>query len=514
MFIINITNNIIRTSDYELRNCSDAGYGAIHVACRYNNKFALTLLLDKGLSADLPDTSGNTPLHYASKYGNIDICKCLIERKCSAAKRNTQNLTPYDVAENHVVRQFLLPLQLTSEREAQEAAGINPMSQYGMPPVYSQQIPTSAPEYPVYSLGTQPIVPPEYPVYSLGTQAAVSISQPVSQSTISPPEYPVYAMGVQSTISNPSTSQPLTTIQPPQPLQNPVVNLAPKSGSGNNSPTAGFVKPPSTAVPPPVSTTIPQVSTIIPSSVSTTVPQISTAVPPSSQFQQAQPPFVAHIQSQPIPDNKPSIPVQTSAHMPHSQTFNNSNNKRAIQPDGFHSSASDPVLQARYGHIKADIKIAPPPTSFPATSSAPPQYGLYNNGINPTAPSNIYSRYVAYDVHTNSAMAPPPVHNMMPNYQPHYQNPSMLPTTILPTTTMLPTAIPTMPPPSNIPLSNIPPSNIPPSNIPPSNIYSQQQCNNPYNAPPLPINVQPNVAVFNPTTDEVISASSSSSSVL
>ena len=415
-------------------------------------------------------------------------------------------MTPYDVAENHVVRQYLLPLQLTSEREAQEAAGINPMSQYGMPPVYSQQqIPTTAPEYPVYSLGTQSIATPEYPVYSLGTQSAVSISQPTSQNTISAPEYPVYTMGVQSMISNTTTSQPPISnsiMQPPQPLQNPVVNLTSKSESGNNSPTAGFVKvPSSTTIPLVVSSSSSIATTIPPSQVSTKLPpQISTIVPPqissssssSSQFQQAQPPYSAQIQPQVIPDNKPSIPIQTSTHIPPSQTFNNSNNKRAIQPDGFHSSASDPVLQARYGHIKADIKIAPPPTSFPAAASnAPTQYGLYNNGINPTAPSNIYSRYVAYDVHTNSAMAPPA--HMMPSYQSQYQNTTMLPTTMLPT--------------------NIPPSNIPP---PPSNIHSQQQhqYNNPYNAPPLPINVQPNVAVFNPTTDAVEHITSSSSSVL
>lgn len=31
-------------------------------------------------------------------------------------------------------------------------------------------------------------------------------------------------------------------------------------------------------------------------------------------------------------------------------------------PDGFHTSASDPVLQARYGHTKQEVNIAPPPT--------------------------------------------------------------------------------------------------------------------------------------------------------
>ena len=77
---------------------------------------------------DLLDSAGNTPLHFASKYGNIDICKLLVERGCSPGKKNSKNQTAYDVAESHVVRQFLLPLQLKAEREAQ--GGLNP-SQMG-----------------------------------------------------------------------------------------------------------------------------------------------------------------------------------------------------------------------------------------------------------------------------------------------------------------------------------------------------------------------------------------------
>jgi len=496
-----LTNIIIRISDHELRNCSDSGYGAIHVACRYNNRFALTLILDKGIPIDLLDTNGNTPLHYASKYGNIDICKCLVERKCSPAKRNAQNATPYDVAENHVVRQFLLPIQLSSEREAQEALGIDPMSQYGMPPmlgteypVYSvgvsQQIPTgAAPEYPVYSMSAaQPIPTPEYPVYSVGVAQPQSIPAPeypvysLGTTTAAPqsaapsptpaPEYPVYSIGTQSAISNPpSATHPAKLNIPQRVVSNPGNAI---SNSGNTSPTYTTI---TAALPKPNSAPSLTGSNI--GSTSTMVPSVP-SIPSSSQFQQV-PPTYSGVQLPAHPDK--TIPI-TPVNIPQPQNSNfSNNNKRAIQPDGFHSSASDPVLQARYGHVKASINIAPPPTSFPASTGAP-QYGLYNNGVNPTAPSNVFSRYVAYDVHTNSAI-PPPAHNVMqmPVYsQPQYQIPA-----------------------TSIPMQQQQFTNLPP--------YKSEE-----HVAPLPMNVQPiqnrNIAVFNPTTDDVISASSSSSSVL
>jgi hypothetical protein len=73
--------------------------------------------------------------------------------------------------------------------------------------------------------------------------------------------------------------------------------------------------------------------------------------------------------------------------------------------DGFHSSASDPVLQQKYGHVIEKPSIAPPPTGQlgynPAATTAPMSIPI---PMQPqVASTGIYSRYVPYDAHNNTA---------------------------------------------------------------------------------------------------------------
>lgn len=95
---------------------------------------------------DAVDQSGNTPLHYACKYGNIDICRFLVEKGASAAKKNSKGETPYDAAgDHHVVRQYMLPIQFQAERSAGEGGydqsahmGISTSASYGAGQPYGQ----------------------------------------------------------------------------------------------------------------------------------------------------------------------------------------------------------------------------------------------------------------------------------------------------------------------------------------------------------------------------------------
>ncbi len=48
-----------------------------------------------GVSVNFPDLQGNTPLHYAAKYGNFELCKVLEERGASAGITFMECYTSY-----------------------------------------------------------------------------------------------------------------------------------------------------------------------------------------------------------------------------------------------------------------------------------------------------------------------------------------------------------------------------------------------------------------------------------
>lgn len=99
----------------------------------------------------LMDQNGNSPLHYAAKYGHLELCKYLIERGSLVNMKNKQQQSPYDVSQSHSVRQFLLPLQFQAERDVSNDSYAQLPSQtvysdsssYAQTPVTSPSIPTA-----------------------------------------------------------------------------------------------------------------------------------------------------------------------------------------------------------------------------------------------------------------------------------------------------------------------------------------------------------------------------------
>lgn len=158
--------------------------------------------------------------------------------------------------------------------------------------------------------------------------------------------------------------------------------------------------------------------------------------------------------------------------------------------DGFHSSASDPALQKKYGHIQIANNIAPPPTSFPIPASGANPYTAPAGpaGIagpppmgNPYAGGGVYSRYVAYDAHTGApaagygapaplppAPAAPATHSTFPSFPSMSRPSAFLPTHApaapgvhaMPTTTSAPPA-PAAPGAAPVPLLGLQPPRAP-----------------------------------------------------
>lgn len=224
-------NNFLQSGSVPLGDVNDSGYADIHVACRYNNRYALELLLNRGLnehqfdsrqhisfpvylcfdphcsgvSKDLQDKNGNTCVHYASKYGHVDTCRLLIDKGCSPIVKNSSGQTPYDVAENHLIRQYLLPLQFQAERDS----GV---------PVATPQVVPGPDSSPLYEAANSLMVPrPSYPGY-MGSHP--QFSQPLADSAPLP-----YAPLPQSFPSSSGAAPPLKSASPSLPGS----HLAPSS---------------------------------------------------------------------------------------------------------------------------------------------------------------------------------------------------------------------------------------------------------------------------------------------
>ena len=103
-------NDHIETVGWLLENTSAhdcmniKGQTALHLAAKYNNIEVCKSILDKGRLSNLhpKDNQGNTPLHIASENGSVEIVKALI-LKCSSSitefiKKNACSETPLHLA--------------------------------------------------------------------------------------------------------------------------------------------------------------------------------------------------------------------------------------------------------------------------------------------------------------------------------------------------------------------------------------------------------------------------------
>lgn len=191
---------------------SDGTQGAIHVACRYNNRYAVDFVLSRGTNIQLLDQNGNTPLHYAAKYGHLDMCKYIVEKGSKTHLRNKQNQTSYDIAENHLVRQYLLPLVLTGEREVAEASGV---------PIPGADFGFSGGSAPYTTYMSAPPPPPPMAGYLAPPPPPVTHSPfPPHQSTIVPPvSAPGSTFQSISLASGQESTAPPTTVAPPKPVE-------------------------------------------------------------------------------------------------------------------------------------------------------------------------------------------------------------------------------------------------------------------------------------------------------
>jgi hypothetical protein len=184
-----------------------------------------------GVPVDFIDQQGNTPLHYAAKYGHLELCRTLIERGAFAGKKNDQGQTAYDTTESHTVRQYLLPLQFQSERK--NSFGSSPyIDNYGQIP--GQMSRSSSIPVPVQSnqyMGEQ-----QHMSYSPATQfnmeqhhnTPYTQEQPMYPPTVHIPHASSACGSMSSTLSSPSIPMKNAPLNLP-------INVFSRNDSGNES---------------------------------------------------------------------------------------------------------------------------------------------------------------------------------------------------------------------------------------------------------------------------------------
>lgn len=265
-------------------------WSPLHMACACDFVQCVQYLLDSGVEADLRDRKcGEMPLHHAARAGSMRVCKLLIERGASPAARNDRHQTPYDVASQLNLRQWILPLQLRAEGEAEDAAA----HQFGPPPTMAQGVP----------LAPGAAMPP-------------TSMPPTSHIQQTPPPMP---------------AMPRPPASPNPPPFSPALSVTAMHSAPLPAHPSALAGPPPPMPPPPVSVD-----------------------PPPMQQQLPTPP------GYPPPAMRASPPAAYSM---------SSTRKDALgrYADGFHSSSSDPVLAAKYGHSSSNTyaHIPPPPTGLP-----------------------------------------------------------------------------------------------------------------------------------------------------
>lgn len=191
----------------------------------------------QGVSVELADTGGNTPLHYASKYGHLELCKLLVSRGCSAAAKNLGNQSPYDITENHVIRQYLLPLQFQSERQSgmndtvYGASSDSAYNSYGQIPI---NVPVSNPNS----------YPP--PMQQHQSQQIPYSSQPPSAVQVQPP--PMAVLSPNRTIINVNQPLPIPNNSLPHTFPVPISNSSLPMSQPPAAVSPAVIQPATTAV--------------------------------------------------------------------------------------------------------------------------------------------------------------------------------------------------------------------------------------------------------------------------
>ena len=78
------------------------GLSLAHIAAEAPDAATLRLLLERGIKMDAQDYQGNSPIHWATEIGRLDIVKLLVEEAgVDLRLRNARGMSPLDLAASY-----------------------------------------------------------------------------------------------------------------------------------------------------------------------------------------------------------------------------------------------------------------------------------------------------------------------------------------------------------------------------------------------------------------------------
>ncbi|KAI6172842.1 DH domain-containing protein [Aphelenchoides besseyi] len=120
---INLSKGLLQvTKSFEFRP-------QVECAIRCRNVAALQQWIQLGYDLDQEDEQRNTVVHYACKYGTVDVLRCLERNRANFESKNRTGFTPFlvAVAENHVDLAEWLVEQKQVDHHVKNAFGKNAM---------------------------------------------------------------------------------------------------------------------------------------------------------------------------------------------------------------------------------------------------------------------------------------------------------------------------------------------------------------------------------------------------